>query len=360
MAKAARRKRPAGTVKAASPRELAALQKGIALHKAGKLREAEFHYQQALHDNPDNPDALNLMGTLAVEANWMSKAIDYFERAVRLKPKEPLYRNNLGNAYNVTFEPDKAVPHLRRAVSAKPNFTEALCNLARAYRFQGKVEKAEQLFNRVLARQADHPLAMTGLGQLMSDRGRMDEAVTIYRSVIADDPANVPALAGLVEAEKYTSTPPERATIGKLLEQPDLRVPDRMNLHHAAGKISNDLGDYEDAFAHFSKAKQIAGAEFSLERYRGFVDASIAVCTREFFAQRNGQGDPSDVPVFIVGMPRSGTTLTEQILASHPDVHGAGELSLIGDLASQLSLSTRHVGSLPASAHSISRYGPTR
>ena len=353
MAKPGKGRRTAGSAKTPNPRESETLHRGIALQKAGKFREAEFCYQQTLRENPNNPDALNLMGTLAVEANWMGRAIDYFERAVKLKPKEPLYRNNLGNAYNVTSEPDKAVPHLRRAVSAKPNFTEALCNLARAYRLQGKADKAEQLFNRVLSRQPHHALAMTGLARLMSDRGRMDEAVAIYRKVIAHETEYVPALTGLAEAEKFTAETPEHIVINGLLEKSDLRVPDRMTLHYAAGKISNDLEDYADAFAHFSRAKEIAGAEFSIERYRSFVDASITLFVREFFEQRSGWGDMSDAPVFIVGMPRSGTTLIEQILASHPNVHGAGELSLIGDFASQLSMSTRHVEGLALAVNSM-------
>ena len=113
-------------------RHLQILQKGIDFQRAGKFPEAEFQYQLVLRDDPDNPDALNLLGVLAVNAELYDTSIELLEKAVSLDRKNAAFRNNLANSYILSDQPEKALPHLRRAISITPRLTEPLMNMARA------------------------------------------------------------------------------------------------------------------------------------------------------------------------------------------------------------------------------------
>ncbi|RWX58049.1 sulfotransferase, partial [Mesorhizobium sp. M4B.F.Ca.ET.089.01.1.1] len=131
----------------------------------------------------------------------------------------------------------------------------------------------------------------------------------------------------LVHTRKFTEEPPELEAILIELRDLDHGSQGAAELHHAAGKLLNDLRRYKEAMDHFKQGNHARGHKFDLEDYSRWVDAMIEIFTPELVASRAAYGNPSEVPVFVVGMPRSGTTLTEQICASHPDVHGAGELS---------------------------------
>ena len=302
------------------------LQQGSALQSQGKVKEAEYCYQLVLRDDPRHPDALNLLATLAAEAGQFLTAIELFQKLVKIAPKNLVYRNNLANCYIRNSRPEQALPQLRRVLASNPRMTEALYNLARAYRAMGKGEEAEQTYRRMLSFEAKSTLARIGLGEVLTDLGRMEEATDTFRAVITDVPDSVDAYSGLVAARKFTSDDRDIEGLLKLLEHGAGDIHEQTALHHAAGKIYNDVGLYDEAFGHFAKAKQIISRQFDIASYQAFVEKTCRLYTVPFFLERAQYGNSSERPVFIVGMPRSGTTLTEQILASHSLVAGAGEL----------------------------------
>ncbi|WP_337659948.1 tetratricopeptide repeat-containing sulfotransferase family protein [Anderseniella sp. Alg231-50] len=302
------------------------LQRGMALQGRGKGKEAEYCYQLVLRDDPKHPDALNLLATLAVEAGKFTAAIELFQKVVKVAPKNLIYRNNLANCYIRSSRPDEALPQLRRVLAGNPKMSEALYNLARAYRAMGKGEEAVQTYQRMLAFEPGSLPARIGLGEVLTDLGRMDEATGVFRAVIADAPESVEAFTGLVAAHKFTADDRDIDAVLALLDRGFGDLSQQTALHHAAGKIYNDLKQYDEAFVHFAKAKEIAGRQFSIADYRRFIDKTCQLFTVPFFLERTHHGNRSERPVFIVGMPRSGTTLTEQILASHSKIKGAGEL----------------------------------
>lgn len=302
------------------------LQRGSALQGQGKGKEAEYCFQLVLRDNPKHPDALNLLATLAVEAGQFLTAIELFQKVVRIVPKNLVYRNNLANCFIRSSRPEQALPHLRRVLSANPKMSEALYNLARAYRAMGKGKEAELTYLRMLSFEPESILARIGLGEVLTDLGRMDEATGVFRAVIADTPNSVEGYTGLVAAHKFTPGDRDIDALLELLEQSSCDTGKQTALHHAAGKIYNDLGQYDEAFRHFAKAKEIVSRKFDIASYQRFIEKTCQLFTMPFFLERTGYGNSSERPVFIVGMPRSGTTLTEQILASHSKVKGAGEM----------------------------------
>lgn len=326
-----------GRAAAASSAEVAqTLQRGIDHHRRGAFKEAEYFYQLVLRDHPGHPEALNLMGTLAIEAKRFDVSIDCLEKAVRRAPKKVNYRNNLANSYILDGQPEKALPHLRKALAAKPKLIEALMNTVRAYRALGKDEPALENCRKALKIDPRFVRARVAEAEILTELGRMEEATRHFRAILEDEPDNAAAIAGLATAHRFT--PEDRdieriETVLSALGEDDRR---RIPIHHAAGKIHNDLGDYDAAVGHFSRAKALAGSEFDLLKYRKHIDRLRELFTPLFFLNRKGYGSTDQRPVFIVGMPRSGTTLTEQIIASHPQAAGAGELQEIGHIISRI------------------------
>lgn len=312
------------------------LQRGIDLQRRKRFREAEFCYQTVLRRQPKNATALNLMGTLAIEAQRIETAIDFMKRAVKLEPGNAIFRNNLGNAYNLVGNIEQARKQLKKAIELDGRLVEALCNLGKSYRSQLEGDIAEGFYRRALAVDGQSLTALVGMGELLTDMGRQAEAVECFGRAIAIDKANVEALSGLALARRAVKGDPALALVRGRLELPMTTDRERVILHHAAGKILNDQREYRLAIHHFARAKAISGNDFDIALHTRLYDSFIETFDAGFFEARPKFGNPSERPVFIVGMPRSGTTLTEQICASHHDIHGAGELPTIRSLAGEL------------------------
>ncbi len=289
-----------------------------------------------LKDNPEHAGALELMGTLAIEAGDPSQAERYFRRAVKFEPDHPLFLNNLGNVLCETEQFEKAIPHLERATRLAPQLSEPHCNLARVYRNLGLTDRAFTCIETARKINRDYPLSILTFAEILTDLGRPDEATRYFRQVISLGVMLPRSLVGLTEAHKFGPQDPEIDLIEKLLAGERLSNVVKSRLLHAAGKIYDDLGDYDKAFDRYAAAKKFVGWGFDLEERRRQYNDLRDIFSQSFFAERRGFGDPAAVPIFIVGMPRSGTTLTEQIVASHPAVTGAGELPLIGRLARRM------------------------
>lgn len=317
------------------------LRQALELQQAKQLPEAEELCLKVLARTPEHPLALYMLGTLGLGFDD-EKALRYFARAVGAEPRNPYYHVGLGEAYLKVSEFSPAIRHLQYALAMKPDLVEALCALGNAYNAFDKGELALPLFEKALKINRDHPLARLGLPRALASLGRMEEAAVYLREAIERRIEVPAAYNALVQTRKFTEEPPELAAI--LAELRDLGRHGSKGapaLHHAAGKVLNDLRRYKEAMDHFKKGNEAGGDKFDLETYRCWVDAMIEIFTPELVASMASYGNPSELPVFVVGMPRSGTTLTEQICASHPDVHGAGELSKLRRIANGIGLVDR-------------------
>ncbi|MCZ8543221.1 sulfotransferase [Mesorhizobium qingshengii] len=334
---------PKAQPKAAPPRGQAddmLLRQALELQKAEQLPEAEELCHRVLARTPHHPLALYILGTLGLGYDD-EKALRYFARAVGEEPQNPYYHLSLAEAYLKLSEFTPAIRHIQHALDLKPDLVEALCALGDAYNAFDKGEMALPLFEKALELARDHPLARMGLSHALASLGRMDEAAVHLKKAIERRISIPAAYNALVHTRKYTEEPPELAAILAELRDPDHGSEGAAALHHAAGKVLNDMRRYKEAMDHFKKGNQAAGHKFDLENYRRWVDAMIETFTPELVASTAAYGNPSELPVFVVGMPRSGTTLTEQICASHPDVHGAGELSKLRRIANGMGLGDR-------------------
>ncbi|MCF6099819.1 tetratricopeptide repeat-containing sulfotransferase family protein [Mesorhizobium muleiense] len=323
----------------------ALLKQAYAFQQAKRLDEAQDLCLRVLERTPNHPLALYILGTIYLGYDD-ERALRYFARAVGEEPKNPYYHLSLGEAYVKVSEYAPAIKHMQYALELQPGLIEALCALGRTYTAFDKPDMALPLYEKALKINPDHPKVRAGLASALSGLGRMDEAAAYLKQAIARRIGVPAAYNDLVQTRNFTEEPEELQSILRELGNPKLGSEGAQQLHHAAGKVLNDLKRYDEAFDHFNKAKQASGQRFDIDLYRRWVDSMIETFTPDFLAARAGYGNPSEAPVFVVGMPRSGTTLTEQICASHPDIHGAGELSKLSRVANAIGLKTSSAGDL--------------
>lgn len=319
-----------------NPRIALLLQQGIAQQMKGSLGLAAEMYQAVLAKHPNNPDALHLMGTVAMAGGQVDGALGFFKRATAGKPADPSIRVNLANALLEKGDPATAEFHLRKALKLQPDLPEALCFLANCRTAAGHSHEAKQIFEDVLARLPEHPHALIGYADLCQTLGEIETAATTYRKALKAAPAL--ALAGLAMCRKLAKDSPEASEIKRYLGEPGLRRAEYVNLNYAAAGIAEAAHDYDEAFAHFSHAKTLGAGSFNIDEHRQVISRFKSVFAKQFFEARLKYGDASERPVFVVGMPRSGTTLTEQIISRHPEAAPAGELPDIARLAGALGL----------------------
>lgn len=317
----------------------ALLRQAVELHRANRLLDAEALCQRVLAHNPRHPLALYLLGTFALGLDD-EMAIRCFERAVKEVPQNPHYHLTLGETYLKVGEHVHAISHFERACELKTDWVEALCALGRAYTEFGKADIAVPLYEKALKIDGGRPLVRMGLANALVSLGRMADATDKMKEAISHRQDVAAAYNGLVSIRKFMEEPAEFKSILAELKNPALDRKSIQQLHYAAGKVLNDLGRYDEAMDHFRQAKRSA-RRFDMEAYRRSVDFMIELFSPKMMATRVGYGSSSEVPVFVLGMPRSGTTLTEQICASHPDAYGAGELTKLRRIINRLAPKTR-------------------
>ncbi|MCE9507863.1 MAG: sulfotransferase, partial [Alphaproteobacteria bacterium] len=202
---------------------------------------------------------------------------------------------------------------------------------------QGMTEEAEAVFNKAIAMQDDCIPARAGLGHVLMEKGDLAGAEKMFRSCLKDEHDTSPVLYSLIQVSKMKAGDPEIAVMEGEAEKlkGNVAASKAIPLNFALGKMHDDLGDYDRAFPYYlagcslKRKKLDYSKEEKAKSYQRIKDTFTA----DFIAKNAGKGDSSDLPVFVLGMPRSGTTLTEQIIASHPSVYGAGELRDMLNLA---------------------------
>lgn len=332
----------------------ATLARGLAFYRQRRFKEAEYCFQLVLRHHPSHPQALNFLGLLAVEAKRLDEAARLLGLAVKHAPKDATIRNNLGNVHLLDEQYDKAAAAFRKALALDPRLVPTHISLAKAYRKLGKGDDARRTFERALALAPDNTEAELGLAETLVEIGELPLAEKHFRAFLAREPGHARALMGYAVAHKFTAADAEIAAIEKLLARPaDIPQASLGTLHHAAGKMFHDLKRHDEAFAEFKASKQTPKADYDIKAYGAFVDRMIATFDRGFFAARMGFGDNTERPVFVVGMPRSGTTLTEQILASHPLIHGAGERTDFDDTLKELQFDPLRSPNFPKSIRDV-------
>jgi tetratricopeptide (TPR) repeat protein len=300
---------------------------GLIAQQTGHPHEAVRLLQRSITVEPSDPRTHNHLGQVWVGLKDKDAALACFEEAVELDPRHADSLNNLANAVRVR-DPQRAIELYRRALEINPASVDATYNLANLLDEERDADAALALYQRALAIDPNHVRAHRNLAILLEQRGQFDEAIGHYEKVLAIRPRHASALANLIAIRSYEPSE-QMVRDAEALLAADTAEEERIKLHSGLGKHYDRECRHGEAFEHFLSAKRLVGqrgAGFNARRIAEQFDRTMAMFSREWFAHARAGGSDSRQPIFIVGMPRSGTTLTEQILASHPHVSGAGEL----------------------------------
>ncbi len=302
---------------------------GFIRHEQAAHAEAEACYRKAIELAPGYAEAHNNLGAIFLEQKKTEQAVRSYRRAVELKPGYADAWNNLGFALNALGRRDEAAAAYRSAIAIRPEFADAWNNLGLSLRDMGKPEEALEAHRRAAAIKPDSAAAYNSMGVIYQELGRFGEAIAAHNKAISADGNFAPAYLCLAACKKFGKAESRIIEdIKRLLEREGIKEEETADLRFALGKIYDDLGLHEEAFLNYSAANRIENrkCEFDREKHAAYISGIMEAFTPEFFGRMRATGSDADLPVLIVGMIRSGTTMVEQILASHPRVHGAGEL----------------------------------
>ncbi|HEC90620.1 MAG TPA: sulfotransferase family protein, partial [Alphaproteobacteria bacterium] len=307
---------------------------GNVMRAIGRPEEAAEDYRKSLALKPDLAMAMSNLGAALRETGDLVAAEDILRRAVSRDPGNADIHNNLGNVLAARNLADDALATFRRAVELAPGDPLILANRAAAEAGVGLAEMGEATFREALVIDPDCPEALNGLGVLMSQIGRRDESLDYFRRALAVRPGYVEVYHNIVGLRDFDFSATELQRIDSMLDDESMPGDTRAKLYFSLGEHFSGLGDQDRAFENYRLGNEARrdhmarmGARFDAAELTKAVSDRKALFTADFFSRRRDLGSASELPVFIVGMPRSGTTLIEQIAASHPAVAGIGELN---------------------------------
>jgi tetratricopeptide (TPR) repeat protein len=306
---------------------------GTALMQTARFAEASAILAHAVELKPDSAAALWDLGAAYDQQDLHDHAIDAYQRAVTLSPRLAPVQLRLAQLYAAYSRNEDAAAALDHAAEAKPKTIEARLYRADAAHLRGDSIAAEKWARQAVALAPANAAAQGGLAGILYNQGRFAEAATGFEQALRLEPRAGKSWHGLAHCRKYA--PGDDALSQRMeavLRRPDLPDPERMIVHFALGKVLEDRGHYAAAMAQFDAANALRarGAPFDRAGMASLVDRAIATFTPDFFARHAATAAPDETPLFIVGMYRSGTTLVEQILSSHPAIAAGGELTVWG------------------------------
>jgi tetratricopeptide (TPR) repeat protein len=333
---------------------------------SGRFNKAFNEYQKALKLIPNHPKLLNnignallLQGEYEKALPWFNKAInqdtDYanahsnsgdalwglgksveavaaYERALQLNPELADTHYNLGGLLTELGLLEDAAKCFNEALRINPADKNALQGLGRVRNEQGDLDQAVSAYQKAIALDPLNEEFYEELGKTLSDHGEIEKSVSAYRKAVEINPENAAAYRALAKNNKFTDYNDDMKAMESLFSQKELLREDSINLAFALGKAYEDLGNFDKSMEFVIKAARLkrSSYDYSISESKEQFDKIKALFSTDFFSKHSAAGSPDQTPIFILGMPRSGTSLVEQILASHADVFGAGE---INDLA---------------------------
>ncbi len=307
-------------------------------HKNGKLEEARQLYRQVLRENPNNVDALRLLGTIDASHLRFDEAERRFRRAIELAPDFTRAILDLGRILKEQNRYEEAIECFKKVNALEPGNIQSHFQLASTLAPAALTYEAVEAYQHVLELQPDHPGALLGLGHMLKTVGRQDEAITAYRDFIGLKPDQGEGYWSLANLKTYQLSDDDVRDMESKLATDHLDDQSAVNFLFALAKTYEDKGDFDRAWGYYSKGgtKQRMIEQYDPVQTEVTNDSIISVFDRPFLEKNAGLGHPDPAPIFVVGLPRSGSTLIEQILASHSLVEGTAELPYVGRVVNLL------------------------
>jgi tetratricopeptide (TPR) repeat protein len=311
--------------------------------KEGRWDEAEKLYREVLRSNPSNVDAMRLLGNLTLQTGRIYQAERLFRRALSNAPDFVLAQIDLGFALKKQSRLEEAIDQFRQVVRLEPDNVQATYLLGSTQSIAAQTYQAVEAYQRVLELAPKHAGAMLGLGHVLKTVGRQEEAIEAYRNCIREKPQNGEIYWSLANLKTYRLSDEDIHEMESRVSAEgdhDEKLSDesRVNFLFALAKAYEDRGEFGQAWEYYQEGNHCRRMQENYDPVRDEVmnDVIVEVFNQEFLSENTGLGHPSAEPIFVVGLPRSGSTLIEQILASHSQVEGTAELPYAGSVATSL------------------------
>ena len=321
---------------------------GVTLTKLGRLEEAETSYARALALKPDLTEVHNNFGIMLRAQGRLDEAEVSFKQAIALKPDYAEAYNNLGNMFRELERSDEAEDNYNRAIALKPDYASVHNNFGIMLRAQGRFDEAEERYTRAIALRPDYAAAHNNLGVMLQGLGRFDEAEASYTNATVFKPDDAEAHRHLALMKKFEIEDEQFSKMTQIYLDKNTSEEQRCTICFGLAKACEDLGNYKQAFIYYSEGNELRK---KLLNYDISEDVAMfkQIKSNYPWIEKNSL-EPEKlsknlVPIFIVGMPRSGTTLTEQIISSHPQVTGAGELPFLKQFGAAIANGSAKVNS---------------
>ena len=317
------------------------ISRGDCLAELGRGEEALACYDAAIAMRPGLAEAHNNRGNVLRRMGRLDEAATAYRQAMILQPRSPGHAYNCASTLYAAGRPREALAAYDAVIALDPGFAPAHFGRGAALMALEDSEGALASYGRAAQIRPAHAEAWAQVAQTLGVLGRSAEAAAAADRALAVDRTNADAWYVRARLKSFGPDDPDLERMEAALAEADARHAggeDLLNLEFALGKAWLEAGDPERAFAHLERGNglQRSMVEFDLGEHLAMMEAMAGVFDAETIGRLGGAGHSSERPVFIIGMPRSGTTLIEQILASHPLVHGAGELPLMSQLAGRL------------------------
>ena len=300
------------------------------------LADMRLHAHLAAY--PTDVAALRMLAEVAGRLRRYSDALQLLERCLELAPSFDAARHNYAVVLNRMAKPAVALPHLERLLASDPNNPSYLNLKAAVLANLGEYAGSIDVYRTVLGRFPRQPKIWMSYAHALKTARRQDESIAAYRRAIEMDPTLGEAYWSLANLKTFKFTQADVAAIRAALRRPDLSADDRLHFEFSLGKALEDDAAYEESFACYARGNAARKQQhpYSADENTRFVEGSKRLFTADFFSSRGSAGAPSSDPIFIVGLPRAGSTLIEQILASHSLIEGTVELPDIPQIAREL------------------------
>jgi tetratricopeptide (TPR) repeat protein len=302
---------------------------------AGAYAEALGFYQEIVNSDPRNATARNGLGIALANLGRYEEAESQFRSAIASRAGFPEAHFNLAGVLQTTGRYGESEMPLRRALKLKPAYVDARVSLGMTLVLLNRLEEAKDCYEKALRAAPRNVQALVDLGHIEGMNGRFDAAESMFRRALEVDPESAFGWAALVSLRKMTPADGAWLKRAEEIAGRGQTLIEESTLRFAIGKYCDDVGDFARAFRSYQRANELhrqRASPYDKEGRSRFIDDLVSVYTPELLARPQTGASESARPVFVVGMPRSGTSLVEQIIASHPAAHGAGELEFWTDV----------------------------
>ena len=322
------------------------LQKAMSQVQKGNLGEAEKIYRSILSDDPNNVDALRLLALLASRTGAIDQAINMLEHCIKIAPDYALAWENLAKLYRQKDDPDslqKAANCFSKATELRPDWAEGWAGLGTMQTRSSQHEEGIISYKKSIELKTNQPRVHLSLGHVYKTTGNQEECISYYKDAIKYDENFGEAYWSLANLKTYKFNTREIDQMEKRVDLPE--VPEREKVHFlfSLGKAFEDAGNYDKSFNYYKKGNDLnrGRTTYDPKAIEALSDRLKLFFTKDKFEEYKSSGCNSGAPIFIVGLPRSGSTLVEQILASHSKVEGTMELPNIMNIARKLGNSSK-------------------